>query len=35
MPARILLADDDPGIRLGLQALLQRAGHEVLEAASG
>ena len=35
MPARILLADDDPGIRLGLQAMLQRAGHEVLEAGSG
>ena len=32
---RVLLADDDPGIREVLRAYLERDGHEVLEAADG
>lgn len=35
MCAQILLADDDPGIRVGLRALLERAGYAVDEAGSG
>jgi CheY-like chemotaxis protein len=33
--ARILLADDEPRIRLALRACLEQAGYEVLEAADG
>lgn len=33
--ARILVVDDTPDIRLLLVAVLQRAGHEVIEAADG
>ncbi len=33
--ARILLVDDAPDIRLLVRAVLQRAGHEILEAESG
>lgn len=33
--ATILLVDDAPDIRLLVRAVLQRAGHEILEAASG
>ena len=35
MCAQILLTDDDPGIRLGLRALLERHCHDVQEAGSG
>lgn len=31
----ILIVDDDPGIRLVLRAILEDAGHEVVEAAHG
>ena len=33
--ARILVVDDNPDVRLLLVAVLQRAGHEVIEAADG
>jgi DNA-binding NtrC family response regulator len=32
---RIMVVDDDAGIRRSLQTLLSRAGHEVLQAADG
>jgi DNA-binding NtrC family response regulator len=32
---RIMVVDDDAGIRRSLQVLLSRAGHEVLQAADG
>lgn len=35
MPALILIADDDPGIRLGLVALCRAAGWRTLEAGNG
>lgn len=35
MPARILLVDDDPGIRLLLRIALERAGYSVSEATDG
>jgi DNA-binding response OmpR family regulator len=34
-PARILVADDEPRIRLALRVCLEADGHEVLEAADG
>jgi PAS domain S-box-containing protein len=34
-PRRLLLIDDDPGVRLTVASLLQAAGHTVVEAASG
>ena len=34
VPARILLVDDAEGVRLTLAALLEDAGHQVVEAAS-
>ncbi len=34
-PARILVVDDEPNIRLTLGALLKRAGHTVMEAEDG
>jgi two-component system nitrogen regulation response regulator GlnG len=33
--ARVLVADDEPGIRFVLRETLEEAGHEVVEAASG
>jgi DNA-binding response OmpR family regulator len=35
LPARILVVDDEPNIRLTLGALLQRAGHTVVNAEDG
>ncbi len=34
-PARILIADDEPGVRSYIRAVLERSGHEVIEAAEG
>jgi len=35
LPAKILLADDEPALRRGLSRLLVAAGHEVIEATNG
>ncbi|MCP3914796.1 MAG: sigma-54-dependent Fis family transcriptional regulator [bacterium] len=35
MPARILIADDDAGVRAGLVCVCRAAGHETLEAQTG
>ena len=34
-PARILVADDEPGVRSFLRKVLEGAGYEVMEAANG
>ena len=35
MPAHLLIADDEDGIRTGLAVICRAAGHRTLEAASG
>ncbi|HPF13672.1 MAG TPA: hypothetical protein PLJ12_05355 [Planctomycetota bacterium] len=35
MAALVLIADDDPGVRMALVALCREAGYRTLEASSG
>lgn len=35
MPSKILIVDDDPGIRVILETILKRAGYDVIQAKEG